>query len=161
MDIERRRRQRAENETWYCRIFWRAWSLVAYSDTTPTKFMLAIAATCWAVLLYWPGDTFTRPVYKYMAEVAGADAELKWAALWTIHAAGMWWRTFANKPRPYIAFCVNSLGVLLFSGAAYSIFFTLTYPIPAAIAPDIVLALAAFWVMLRTSVNSEDGWRGD
>jgi cytochrome c oxidase assembly factor CtaG len=96
-----------------------------------------------------------------MAEVAGDHAELKWACLWTVHAVGMWWRVVANRPRPYMAFCINSLGVLLFSGAAYSIFFTLTFPLPAAIAPDVVLALAAFWVMVRTSVNSEQGWRGD
>lgn len=161
IEIERRRRKRAENEPIIVGVLWRLWSLVAYSDTTPTRFMLAFAASLWAMLLYLPGDTFSRPVYRLMAELAGENAELKWAALWTVHAVGMWWRVVAKKPRPYIAFCINSLGVLLFSGAAYSIFFTLTFPLPAAIAPDIVLALAAFWVMVRTSVNSEQGWRGD
>lgn len=159
--VERRRRDRAENERVIVGVGWRLWSLLAYSPTAPTRFMLALAASFWAALLYMPGDTFARPVYRLMAELAGDHAEMKWAALWTAHAVGMWWRLVAKKPRPYTAFCVNSLGVLLFSGAAYSIFFVMTFPIPAAIAPDVVLALAAFWVMVRTSVNSEEGWRGD
>lgn len=162
---DRRLAKRQEPEPVVKRIWFRLWSLIAYSDTTPTRFMLAMSASFWSIFLFLPGDTMTRPVYRYMADLAswlGADnPEMAWASLWAIHAAGMWWRVFSSRPRPIAAFCINSLGVLLFSGAAFSIYRTLTYPVPAAIAPDLVLAAAAFWVLVRTHVNSERGWRND
>lgn len=159
--LDRRNNPRPLIETPLRRFTCRIWALIAYSDTTPTRFMLALAATAWAVLLLAPGDTMTRPVYRYMADLAGSDAELKWAALWVLHATGMWWRTFSTVPRPRIALAINSLGLGLFGGAAISIYATLTYPIPAAVAPDVVLALAALWVLARTGINGETGWRVD
>lgn len=139
----------------------RLWSLIAYSDTTPTRFMIALAATCWALLLLYPGDTFDRPVYRYMREVVGDYAEAKWCIAWAIHASGMWWRVFSSTPRPRWSLAIHTLGVLLFTSSSISIFLTLTSPLPAAIAPDIVLSLAAFWVLVRTHINSERGWRND
>jgi hypothetical protein len=139
----------------------RFWSLVAYSDTTPTRFMLALAATGWALLLIWPGDTFERPVYRFMKMIGGDNAEAKWCIAWAAHAGGMWWRIFSSVPRPGWALAVHTLGVILFTSSAISIFLTLTYPLPAAVAPDFVLALAAFWVLVRTHVNNERGWRND
>lgn len=155
---DRRTRPRPDREPPTLRFLCRVWSLIAYSDTTPTRFMLAIAATCWSVLLAWPGNTFERPVYFWMSQIG---PEWSWALFWAIHAAGMWWRTFATTPRPRFALAINSLGVLLFTGAAVSIFLTLTYPLPAAIAADVVFAMASFWVLVRTHVNSEHGWRID
>jgi hypothetical protein len=167
MTIERRQRQRRHyydaggreiREPLAVRVIFRLWSLVAYSNTTPTRFMLALAATCWAILLAWPGDTFQRPVYFYMSRLA---PEWAWMVLWGIHAAGMWWRCLAESSSPKAALAVNVLGVFLFAGSAAMIFLTLTYPLPAAIATDIVLAMAAIWVLIRTHVNSDDGWKGD
>ena len=139
----------------------RLWSLIAYSDTTPTRFMLALTASTWAFLLAWPGDTFDRPVYRYMLAIAGDHAEIKWCVLWAIHATGMWWRIFSGRPRPYWALAIHSLGVILFSCAAIAIFLTLTHPLPAAAAPDFIMAIASFWVLVRTHINSEPGWRND
>jgi hypothetical protein len=147
--------------TWYGLIASRLWSLVAYSDTTPTRFMLALAATLWAILLAFPGDTFSRPVYRFMAVAVGQDAEMKWCFFWTLHACGMWWRIFSSTPRPFWALAIHGLGVMLFSCTAIAIFMTLTYPLPAAIAPDIIMALAAGWVLVRTHINPEPGWRHD
>jgi hypothetical protein len=142
-------------------IIYRLWALIAYSDTTPTRFMLALAATGWALLLIWPGDTFERPVYRFMKMIGGDNAEAKWCIAWAAHAGGMWWRIFSSVPRPGWALAVHTLGVILFTSSAISIFLTLTYPLPAAVAPDFVLALAAFWVLVRTHVNNERGWRND
>lgn len=137
----------------------RIWSLIAYSDTTPTRAMLAMAALLWAVMLAYPGDTFTRPVYRYMAEVAGTNAELKWTIAWAIYGALLMVTIFSSKPRPWWALVVNSMGVMLTSSSVISVFLTLTTPLPASIAPDIVMAAAAAWVLVRTHVNSEEGWR--
>lgn len=142
------------------------WALIVYSDTTPTRFMLALAATYWTVFLCLPGETMGRPVYVYMASVARGlfpfgDPDLTWAAFWAVHATGMWWRTFSSVPRPAMALAINSLGVLLFTTACIAITMTLTFPFPAAVAPDVVLAMASCWVLVRTSINSDSGWRVD
>lgn len=139
----------------------RLWALIAYSDTTPTRFMLALSASAWAIMLAWPGNTFERPAYRYMADLGGQYAEAKWCLLWALHATGMWWRLFTATPRPMWSLIIHSLGLLLFSTSAIAIFLTLTYPIPAAIASDIAMALAAAWVLVRTHINSEPGWRND
>jgi hypothetical protein len=155
---ERRAHSRPVHQSKATTFFARIWSLVAYSDTTPTRFMLAIAASSWSLMLALPGDTFERPVYRYMALVG---PEWAWAWLWGFHAAGMWWRTFSDKPRPIAALLINMLGVMLFTSSAISIFLSLTYPLPAAVAADVVFALAAFWVLIRTHVNNASGWRID
>lgn len=139
----------------------RLWSLVAYSDTTPTRFLLALAGAAWALFLFAPGDTFTRPVYRYMAIVAGDNAEAKWAVLWALYSIGMFCRVFSSTQRPRLSLAIHVLGMLLYWGTTVSIYFTLTFPLPAALATDIILSVAAGWVLVRTGVNSEGGWRRD
>lgn len=109
-------------------------------------------------MLWLPGDTFTRPVYRLMAQFA---TENVWAALWATHAILLLWRTFSCTKRLYLGLAVNVLGVALFCGAAGAIFATLTYPVPAGISPDMTLALAAIWVFIRTGVQGEAGWKRD
>lgn len=158
MTAERRQIPRAAQLTGWRVLLTRVWSLILYSDTTPTRFMLAIAATFWCVLLAYPGHTFDRPVYLYMSRVA---PEWMWSVVWGFHAVGMWWRTFSSVQHPVAALIINSLGVMLFTMAAISIFLTLTLPVPAAIAADLVFAVASFWVLIRTHINNGDGWRID
>lgn len=139
----------------------RLWALIAYSDTTPVRFMLAMAATLWAFFLFLPGNTFDRPVYRYMVVVAGEDAELKWGLLWSLHACVMWWRIFATDYRPVTSLLINILGVILFTSSTIAILVTMTYPFPAAIATEMSCAFASAWVLVRTHINSEKGWRRD
>lgn len=135
--------------------------MVAHSDTTPTRFMLALCATIWALMLLAPGDTFDRPVYRYMAQVAGNHAEEKWTALFSLYAAGLYWRIFSSVSRPKWAFAIHTLGVVLFTSSAVAIMLTRADPLPAAVSSDFVVAMAAFWVLVRTQVNQRDGWRND
>ena len=56
------------------------------SDLIASRLALFLAEALWAIMLFWPGDTFDRPTYSEMAEVApelagllpqgGADAVL-------------------------------------------------------------------------------------
>lgn len=136
----------------------RFWELVLHSDTTPTKFFLAIASTLWMLGLIVPGDTMTRPVYQSMAELA---PEWAWALAWAVYSAAMYWRVFANGGRWRIALVINLYGVALWGYTSFSILFTLTYPYPAGTAPDFACLAAAFWVFVRTHVHPLGGWRGD
>lgn len=137
--------------------------LVAYSDTTPTRFFLALTATMWCVTLALPGDTFLYPVYYAMVAVAlgSAHAERVWSGLWGILAVGMWWRTFSSTPAPRAAIAINVLSVGLFSVSTYSVFAHRLWPFPAMMVPGLACVVASAWVLVRTHVNSEDGWRID
>ena len=146
---------------WWRKLLCRAWSLIAYSDTTPTRFMLALTATIIVLFLSEPGDTFTRPIYYHLQEIAGQHAEVKWAVVWSVYAVGMWWRTFSSKPSLYWALLFNSLGLALFGSTAIAILVSRVYPLPMAVTPFLVMTLSAFWVLVRTHINSEHGWRID
>lgn len=139
-------------------ILGRLWSLIAYSDTTPTRFMLAGAGMMWGFFLFLPGATFDRPVYRYMAMLAG---ETHWAALWLTYSLLMWWRIFSASNAHLWSLVINILGAMLYTTTSVSIYLTLTYPFPAAIATELILALAAGWVLVRTNINPEGGWRRD
>jgi hypothetical protein len=139
----------------------RAWWLIAYGSTLWTRAGLAWCSTLWAVGLWLPGETLSRPVYRYMAICFGEQSEFIWASLFTVHSLGMWWRTFSSKPSMNLALTINLLGVALFCFAAFSILATLTHPFPAAVAADLACAFAAILVAIRTHVNPEGGWKSD
>lgn len=143
-------------------------SLIVKSDTTAVRFLLATAGVLWAVILWLPTDSFSRPSYAYMKSLSsllGADhAQTKWAVLWSVYGILKLWRVFTSTPRPTAALVVNSLGVLLFGAAVYCIFASAidkNGAFPHSAATAIVCFIAAIWILIRTQVNSESGWRGD
>lgn len=137
-------------------------SLILYSDTTPTRFFLAMVTTLWAAGLLVPGDTFDRKVYFYMKLIVGEEnAEMKWAFLWTVLSVAQWWRIFTSVSRPYVALAINSFSLAMFSACCFSIIFSQMRPFPAAMAPDMACMMAALWILIRTGVKSESGWRND
>lgn len=139
-------------------ILGRLWSLVAYSDTTPTRFLLALSGTLWGIFLLLPGDTFDRPVYAYMHMLANENI---WALIWLTYSMGMWWRLFSSTNQPKWSLFFHILGAMLYSTTSVSIYLTLITPFPAAISTELALAIAAGWVLVRTNINSEGGWRRD
>ncbi len=157
---DRRKSDRAMgwHSTTFGLVLGRLWSLIAYSDTTPTRFMLGLAGACWSLLLFAPGDTFNRPVYRYMALLGPENI---WAALWAVYSGLMFWRVFSSSKKPTWSIVVNTLGMMLYWCTTVSIYLTLTYPLPAALAVDVVLSLSAAWVLIRTNINPEGGWRRD
>lgn len=140
----------------------RLWEFIAYSDTTPTKGLLALTATFWAALLLLPGDSLNRPVYFYLALVAGDHPDEKWAAAWLLYALPMWWRVF-SAPRRHVWFAMvlNIYGLGLFATIPVCFFMQRLYPFPVGSGPYVALALAAAWVLVRTNNNPFRGWRGD
>lgn len=141
----------------------RLFQLIAYSDTTPTRFFLALTATMWCVTLALPGDTFLHPVYYAMVAVTfgSVHSEEVWSGLWGILAAGMWWRTFSSTPAPRAAIAINALSVALYSVSTYSVLAYRLWPFPAMMVPGLACVAASAWILVRTHVNSENGWRID
>ena len=115
------------------------------TDLISTRLILAFAEFLWAVMLFWPGETFDRPAYLLMATIA---PEIVWACVFGItsylqitivlnnnqHSLGAHYFALWNS---LLWFCV--VGSMLLS----------VYPPPAAIAGEISLMVAAAWVWIR------------
>lgn len=115
------------------------------SDLIATRVSLAIAELLWAIMLFWPGDTFGRPTYKAMSHVMAEEA---WALLLLFsaviqitivmgeHIHTTFSRIFAGWNAALWVFLVGSMLISV-------------YPPPAAIGGEMSLAFAAVWVWLR------------
>lgn len=115
------------------------------SDLISTRLTLALAEALWCFMLLWPGDTFERPTYTLMGQVA---PEMAWALIFGITAAiqffivlrvdfqAAWARVFATWNAGLWAFTVGSMLLSV-------------YPPPAAVGGEIALAVAALWIWAR------------
>ena len=118
------------------------------SDLIASRLALSLAEALWAIMLFWPGDTFGRPTYSEMAKLA---PELVWATAFGVGAVlqiciviyrqcgHTWAQLFA---------CWNAAlwcgsVVLMLKGV---------YPPPAAIGGEVALAVSALWIAIRPSI---------
>ena len=118
------------------------------SDLIATRLALFLAEALWAVMLFWPGDTFERPTYSAMDVVA---SELVWACAFGISAvlqisivvyqqcSRLWAHLFAA----WNAALWLSVVVLMVASV---------YPPPAAIGGEIALAVSAMWIAIRPAI---------
>ena len=119
------------------------------SDLIATRLALFLAEALWAIMLFWPGDTFERPTYSEMAKVA---PELFWATAFGISAVLqiciVVYRQCCSKPWAHAFAVWNSLlwcasVVLMIRGV---------YPPPAAIGGEVALAASALWIAIRPAI---------
>ena len=118
------------------------------SDLIATRLALFLAEACWAIMLFWPGDTFARPTYGLMGAVA---SETLWALAFGISSAfqirivvyaqchAPWARAFAAWNA---LLWVGTVGLMLSS----------VYPPPAAIGGELALAVSALWIAVRPAI---------
>lgn len=118
------------------------------SDLIASRLSLFVAESCWAIMLWWPGDTFIRPTYHGMAWLM---SEFWWAILFSITAFiqisivitqnydGYWSRQFSMFNAVIWVYCVVSMLLSV-------------YPPPAAIGGEIALMLSALWIFARPMV---------
>lgn len=118
------------------------------SDLVATRLMLFFSEMCWAVMLWWPGETFNRPTYYYMGEFA---PEFVWAAAFTITAAVQLHIVAFELQETKLAkafaiwnaaLWVSAVGMMLAS----------VYPPPAAIGAEISATLVAVWIAVRPAI---------
>lgn len=121
------------------------------SDLVATRVTLAMAELVWAIMLFWPGDTFARPTYTIMAHVA---IEEIWALAFLLSAVTQisivlmedYHSTFAR----YFAAWNASLWVYVVLSMMLSV-----YPPPAAISGELALAVSAVWIWIRPLILLE------
>lgn len=118
------------------------------SDLISTRLVLGLAEFFWCVMLLWPGETFDRPTYTVMANLAN---EMGWAAIYGISSIlqfvivmrgcfhAPWARVFAMWNASIWIVSVGSM-------------FMSVYPPPAAIGGELAqlaLLIAALWIWAR------------
>jgi hypothetical protein len=131
--------------------------LIWESDMTPVKAMMA--ATGW-LLAFGSFASMGRCYYvacQFMEQVMPWYA---WSAVWTTYACVKTWRLLDGRQRPYVAIAVNTVGAFLFGGIAFATTVA-RWPYFWLSCFEMVVAIAALWVMMRTTVNAGHGFRGD
>ena len=115
------------------------------TDLTNTRMTLAFAEFLWAVMLFWPGDTFNRPTYFMMSNVM---SEITWGFVFLASSmVQLYVALFNHQNRDWAKVFANWNAVLwVFVGGAAMLSVS---PPPAAMAGEISLACAAFWIWFR------------
>lgn len=116
-----------------------------HSDLIASRLTLFLAEVCWAVMLWWPGDTFIRPTYDGMAWLMN---ESLWAMVFTVSALiqisivilqsydTRFGRNFAGFNALLWVYCTASMLMSV-------------YPPPAAIGGEIAITCSALWICFR------------
>ena len=129
--------------------FSRAWSGLWTHSTAPLQVALAFGGLLWAAFLFWEGNTFARPVYHLMGTFF---IEEVWGTLYLVHAVLLFMQLCRPTEFPcWFKVVIAAFGCALWTGTHLAM---LVYPLPAAIAPGIVLSFASWWVLVRT-----ESWR--
>ena len=135
--------------------FWGSISRALFdTDLTGIRCALAFSELLWAVLLFWPGNTFDRPTYHIMSHVMTEEA---WAIVFVISAmtqiSVVVQEDFHSRFARYFAAYNTILWVTVVTSMMMSV-----YPPPAAISGEITLAIFTGWIWLRPFILAE-GYR--
>ena len=124
------------------------------TEMVATRFVLALSSAIWALLLWWPGETFGRPTYNGMAHVMREEA---WAFVFLIDAmlqmTIILQQDFHSRFARYFSSANAALWVFVVGSMLLSV-----YPPPAAISAEIVMAVCAVWIWIRPYVLAQ-GYR--
>lgn len=121
------------------------------SDFIATRLILAAAEFLWAMMLFWPGDTFGRPTYTVLANVA---SEKVWGFIFLTSSLLQLSIVLYNQyGKPWAQVFANWNAVLWVFVVGASI--ASVHPPPAAMGGEIALAMAAVWVWLRPLIIRE------
>lgn len=124
------------------------------TDLIGTRFLLAVAEALWALMLFWPGDTFGRPTYSVMAT---AFNETVWAILFLMSAITQLTIVLQDDFHSRFARYFAGWNAVLWFSVVLSMLMSV-YPPPAAIAGEIALAVGAMWIWVRPYILVE-GYR--
>lgn len=124
------------------RIFWK-------SNTESIQMFISLASLIWAFLLFWPGDTFSRPTYKLMEEFG---SEHVWATLFLIQGVVGMIVLLLKCKKVYLIVLDSILGCILWTGSCVAMILSV-YPPPAAISAEIVTAWFSWWLLLRLPLD--------
>jgi hypothetical protein len=123
------------------------------SSVEPLRLTIGLGSLLWAALLFWPGNTFARPVYHYMGVIGPEEA---WAIAHLIHGVTAVFSMLTGAKGKLIWFADPILGCVVWTSSAIAMMASVS-PLPAAIAPHIVSAVVSWWLLVRYQGDSRDG----
>lgn len=119
--------------------------ILLHADITLLRLFMSASSFLWAVMLFWPGDTFARPTYEYMSHFA---IEEVWATVFLLHAI-ISITSLAFKQIRYLSVLGEGfLGCLLWTSSCFLMLLSV-FPPPAAISAEIIAAIASWWILVR------------
>lgn len=119
--------------------------LLLRSDIEPIRFFIATSSLLWGILLLLPGDTFERPTYTLMASLA---SEGVWATAHLAHSVTAIYSLFTGAKNKLIFGLDPILGAAIWTTSGIAMLASVS-PVPAAIAPHLIGAVAAWWLLVR------------
>lgn len=119
------------------------------SDLVATRITLAIAELMWALMLLWPGDTFSRPTYAIMGHIA---PEPCWAVAFLVTATIQFWVVASEQYNTHAAWLFSCWNTSLWAVTVICMI-AAVYPPPAAIGGEVALAVSAMWIWMRPVIN--------
>lgn len=131
-----------------CNLSDRVAAAIFDSDLIATRLLLAFAEFLWAVMLFWPGDTFGRPTYALMAALAPENV---WACAFGVTSYLQLYIVLNGRQHTLWAHYFALWNSLLWAYVVGSMLLSV-YPPPAAIAGEISLMTAAAWVWVRPMI---------
>lgn len=121
------------------------------TDLVGVRILLFLGEMFWAIMLLWPGDTFSRPTYALMSHVMPEGA---WTAVFLISAVTQLTivlrEDFSGTFARYFAGWNACLWLYTVASMLLSV-----YPPPAAVGGEIALALGATWVWIRPYILAQ------
>ena len=120
------------------------------SDLIATRLALFLGEALWAIMLFWPGDTFSRPTYSWMGAVA---PELAWAVAFGVSAVLQISIVIYEQCNRVWAHVFAVWNALLWA-SSIALMLAGVYPPPAAIGGEAALAVSALWIAVRPLIIS-------
>ena len=124
-------------------------NLLWKSNQVGTRLTLALGEFCWAVMLFWPGNTFDRPTYSHMHSVM---TEEWWACLFLWSAFTQVYIVVKDRYHTFWSWQFAGWNFLLWFYTVCSMLASV-YPPPAAIGGEIALTVSAGWIWLRPLIT--------
>lgn len=118
------------------------------SDLIASRIILAVAEFLWAIMLWWPGDTFGRPTYTHMSHVMSEDA---WGLVFMVSAVTQLHIVFSGQFHKTYARVFAGWNAVLWLYVVISMLMSV-YPPPAAIAREMALMCAASWIWVKPAI---------
>lgn len=115
------------------------------SDLIASRLTLFLAEMLWAIMLLWPGDTFNRPTYLAMSNVASEEI---WAMVFAVSASIQLYIVIAENFKSTFARWFAGWNALLWLFTIIGMLDSV-YPPPAAIGGEIALTVLALWIFIR------------
>lgn len=128
--------------------------ILRYGDLSVMKLFLSLSAILWAILLFWQGDTFSRPTYTIMGMIMSEDM---WAWSFLIQGVLSIYALATDKEGNILFLADAVLGCILWTSSCIAMLLSV-YPPPAAISAEILASLFSWWVLVRYGGGSEQGY---